>query len=39
MSKLIYWLRKSLRGNNKKCKCFCVTCPYFARCRRDGNLG
>jgi len=36
MERLIYWIKRIVNGNNKYCNCWCGSCPYYKRCRRDG---
>ena len=38
MEKFLYWIRKCIKGNAKYCHGYCVTCPYFEKCKEDGVL-
>ena len=38
MARLLYWIRKCLRGKSRLCKSFCVTCPYFEQCKGDSEI-
>ena len=36
MKRLLYMLKRIIKGNNRYCGKNCMKCPYFKRCRRDG---
>lgn len=36
MARIIYWLRKRLKGYDRYCRDFCGTCPGYEHCRRFG---
>ena len=36
MKKILFWLKRIIKGNNIYCDKMCLTCPYFKRCSRDG---
>ena len=38
MMRLLYWIRKCLRGKTRYCKSFCVTCPYYEQCKGDSDM-
>ncbi len=38
MMRFLYWLSKCIRGNNKFCKHFCVSCEHYEMCKRDGVM-
>ena len=38
MMRLIYWVRKCLRGKNKYCKGICMTCAYYEQCKGDSDM-
>ena len=36
--RFIYWIKVRLGRLDKRCKCFCVICPFYTECKEDmGN--
>lgn len=35
IKRIVYWLKVVAGRLNKRCKCFCVTCPFYDECRED----
>ena len=38
MARLIFWIKKCLNGKSHYCRCFCVTCEHYEKCREDGGI-
>ena len=37
MNRLMFWIWKGLKSSRRNCRCFCMTCPYYDKCSRDGE--
>ena len=35
MFRLIFWIKKIIRGKDQYCRCFCAACEHFDECRED----
>lgn len=38
MERLLYFIRKCIKGNLRFCRDYCGNCPYFERCKNDRVL-
>ena len=38
MRRILFFIRKCLKGKLKECKNYCGSCPYYERCRDTGII-
>ncbi len=38
MKRILFWMKKIVKGNVKYCKSFCPMCEYYEQCKDDGVM-